>query len=233
MIKKIINDRIYSYFSIPSDVRKIVIYCHGFGESKERINQHYEVLNNGGMGIVSFDFPCHGEDESDDLCFNLSNSLDYLDKVIESVKGYNVPICLMGSSYGGYIALSYINRFKVRFDRVFLKYPAVNFYECTKRKLGIDIDYFNNHDFYTFINGRKYNRSAFLEFMNDNLMDSFDRCDNNIFIIHGDKDKTVLLSDVKYFCDKYDIKLDVIYGAEHGMRDYLDLVNEKLLDFIK
>ena len=69
--------------------------------------------------------------------------------------------------------------------------------------------------------------------MNDDLMSNFDKCDNNIFIIHGDKDKTVLLSDVKYFCDKYDIKLDVIYGAEHGMRDYLDLVNEKLLDFIK
>lgn len=64
-------------------------------------------------------------------------------------------------------------------------------------------------------------------------MYSFDRCYNDIFIIHGDKDKTVLLSDVSYFCDKYDIKLDVIHGAKHGMKDYLDLVNEKILDFIK
>ena len=69
--------------------------------------------------------------------------------------------------------------------------------------------------------------------MNDDLMDSFDKCDNDIFIIHGDKDKTVLLSDVQEFCDKYDIKLDVIVGAEHGMKDYLDLVNDKLLEFIK
>lgn len=233
MLKKIIDDKIYCFFSIPDDVKKIVIYCHGFGESKDRINQHFEVLKDRGIGIVSFDFPCHGEDKSDDFCFDLSNSLYYLDRVIESVKGYGVPISLMGSSFGGYIALSYINKYKVRFDKVFLKYPAVNFYECTKRKLGIDIDYFDTHEFYTFLNGRKYSRSAFLEFMNDDLMDSFDKCGNEIYIIHGDKDRTVLLEDIKYFCDKYDIKLDVIYGAEHGMKDYLDLVNDKLLEFIK
>ena len=114
MLKKIIDDRIYSYFSIPNDVRKIIIYCHGFGEDKERINQHFNELNAIGIGIVSFDFPCHGEDESLYTEFNLSNSLEYLDKVIDSVKEYGVPISLMGSSYGGYIALSYINRFKVK-----------------------------------------------------------------------------------------------------------------------
>lgn len=233
MIKRIIDDAIYCYFCIPDNVRKVVIYCHGFGESKERINQHYEVLNSNGIGIVSFDFPCHGEDKSDDSCFNLTSSLDYLDRVIDSVKKYNVPICLMGSSFGGYIVLSYINKHKVKFDKVFLKYPAVNFYECTKRKLGIDIDYFDNHEFYTFLNGRNYSKEAFLEFMNDDLKENFDKCGNDIFVIHGDKDKTVLLDDVKYFCDKYNIKLDIIVGAEHGMKDYLDVVNKKLIDFIK
>ena len=232
MLSKNINN-IYCYFSIPDNVRKIVIYCHGFGESKERINQHNNELNGIGIGIVSFDFPCHGEDKSLDSCFNLTNSLDYLDKVIDSVKEYNVPISLMGSSYGGYIALSYINKFKVKFDKVFLKFPAVNFYECMTRKLGIDIDYFDNHKYYTFLNGRKIYKDSFLEFKNEDLMDSFDKCWNDIFIIHGDKDKTVLLSDVQEFCEKYDIKLDVIHGAEHGMKDYLDLVNKKLLDFIK
>ena len=53
MIKKVIDDRIFCYFSIPNDVSKIVIYCHGFGESKDRINQHL-VLNDLGIGIVSY-----------------------------------------------------------------------------------------------------------------------------------------------------------------------------------
>ena len=69
--------------------------------------------------------------------------------------------------------------------------------------------------------------------MNDDLMSNFDKCGNDIFIIHGDKDKTVLLSDVQGFCDKYSIKLDVIVGAEHGMKYYLDVVNDKLLEYIK
>ena len=68
----------------------------------------------------------------------------------------------MGSSYGGYIALSYINRFNVKFEKVFLKFPAVNFYECFKRKLGIDIDYFDSHEVYTFLNGMKWYRESFL-----------------------------------------------------------------------
>ena len=233
MLKKVIDDKIYCYFSIPDDVRKIVIYCHGFGESKDRINQHFEILNRNQIGIVSFDFPCHGEDMSDDSCFNLSNSLDYLDKVIGSVKGYNVPISLMGSSFGGYIALSYINRFKVKFDKVFLKFPAVNFFECMTRKLGIDDNYFNDYEFYSFLNGRKIYKDSFLEFKNEDLMSNFDKCGNDIFIIHGDKDKTVLLDDVQEFCDRYDIKLDVIHGAEHGMKYYLDVVNEKLIDYVK
>lgn len=233
MIKKIIDEKVFCYLSIPNNASKIVIYCHGFGENKERINQHYNELNSIDVGIVSFDFPCHGEDKSDDFDFNLINCLDYLNRVINFVKEYSVPISLMGSSFGGYIILSYINRFKSKFEKVFLKYPAVNFYECTVRKLGIDIDYFDNHEFYTFLNGRKYNRDAFLGFMNDDLMKNFDKCGNDIFIIHGDKDKTVLLEDVKYFCDKYDIKLDIIAGAEHGMKDYQDVVNDKLIEFIK
>lgn len=45
--------------------------------------------------------------------------------------------------------------------------------------------------------------------------------------------KTVLLSAVNYFCKKNNINLKVIEGAEHGMKNYLDLVNIKLLNFLE
>ena len=44
---------------------------------------------------------------------------------------------------------------------------------------------------------------AFPEFMKDDLMNSFNKHSNDIYIIHGDKDRTVLLSDVDYFCKKH------------------------------
>lgn len=37
----------------------------------------------------------------------------------------------------------------------------------------------------------------------------------------------------KLFCNNNDIEYKVINGARHGMKDYLDVVNEELLNYIK
>ena len=231
--KTILNNKVFCYESIPNDLKKMIIYCHGFGESKEIINQHNEMLNSNNIGIISFDFPCHGEDKSTDNEFNLTNSIEYLNEVIIYSKKYNVPISLMGLSFGGYIILSKINKDEEKFDKIFLKFPAVNFYECTKRKLKIDLSYFDNNEYYEFLNGRKMYKEAFIEFMNDDLMGEYNKHDNDIYVIHGDKDNTVLLKDIEYFCKKNNINLKVIEGAEHGMKNYLDLVNIELLNYLK
>ena len=228
----VLEDKIFATEKLPKKMNKIVIYCHGFGENRERIIQHYEVLNDNNIGIISFDFPCHGDDKSNCTEFNIENCTLYLNSVIDYAKKYNVPIVLMGSSFGGYIVLNRINKINEKFDKIFLKFPAINFYECMIRKLQIDIDYYNNYEYYEFSNRVKISKTTFLEIKNNNLMKSFNKHFNDIFIIHGDKDRTVLLKDVKSFCHKYNIKLSVIYGAEHGMKDYLDVVNDKLLSYI-
>lgn len=50
--------------------------------------------------------------------------------------------------------------------------------------------------------------------------------------MHGDKDKTVLLDDVIKFSNKNNIRLKIVNGAEHGMKDYNDLVNEEIISFL-
>lgn len=232
MNKKMIN-QIHCYESFPDNMVKIAIYCHGYGDNKDRITQHNELLNNNNIGIISFDFPCHGEDKNDNKYFNLDNCINYLNTIIDYAKTYNVPISLIGSSFGGYIILSRINKTDEQFDKVFLKYPAVNFYECTIRKLRIDISYFNDNDYYQLPNGEKLYKDTIISFKNDDLMTNFNKHNNDIYIIHGDKDHTVLLSDVKSFSENNDIKLDIIEGACHGMKDYLDLVNDKLINYLK
>ena len=229
----ILCDKINCCESIPKKMKSIVIYCHGFGENKDRIRQHNEILNSNNIGIISFDFPCHGDDKSDNTQFNLTNSIKYLNEVINYSKKFNVPISLMGASFGGYIILSRINIVDERIDKVFLKYPAVNFYECTKRKLKIDLDCFNSHENYEFLNGRKMYKDAFVEFMKNNLMNKFDKHNCDIYIIHGDKDSTVLLKDVEYFCNKNNIELKIFECAEHGMKDHLEEINNELLNYLQ
>ena len=213
---------------IPDNMKSIVIYCHGFGDNKNRIYQHDKILNENNIGIISFDMPCHGEDDTSYFNFNLDICLSYLKEIVNYVKKYNVDIYSIGSSFGGYILLEYVRRYN-DISKVFLKFPAINFYECTKRKLNLN-DNFNDKEFIDLPNFKLYKNS--FNFFNSDLIDNFNT-KSDIYIIHGDKDKTVLLEDVEKFCLRYNINLKVIEGAEHGMKDYLDLVNEEIINYFK
>ena len=213
---------------IPNNMRSIVIYCHGFGDNKDRIYQHDKILNDNNIGIISFDLPCHGEDDTPYDKFNLDNCINYLKEIVNYSKKYNVDIYSIGSSFGGYVLLEYIRRYN-DISKVFLKFPAVNFYECIKRKLNID-DNFNNKEYIELPNFKLY-KESFKSFDSD-LVNNFNT-NSDIYIIHGDKDSTVLLSDVDNFSTHFNIKLKVIEGATHGMKDYLDLINEEIINYFK
>lgn len=235
-MKKIkIANKVYANFYILNNMDKIVIYCHGIGETKESIKKHVDILNENNIGVVSFDFPSHGEEKINYQEFNCINSLKHLDTVYNYIKeNYHIPICLMGSSYGGYIALCYINYYHKKFDKVFLKYPAVNFYENLENKMNFNEEYFNNHDYFLHeLTGYKLYRNCFLDYKKHDIRMNFDKCDNDIFIIHGSQDNTVYLSDVLKFCDQYNINLYIVDGDHHGLRNNLDLVNHELIKFIR
>ena len=64
-----------------------------------------KVLNNN-VVVVSFDFLGHGDDKTDFSFFTLSLCIEYLEEVIKYTKDkYNVPVCLFGSGFGGYVIL--------------------------------------------------------------------------------------------------------------------------------
>lgn len=235
MEKFIIDNKIYCLFSKCDNMQGIVIYCHGYGDNKERIYQHDSVLNNNGYGIISFDFPCHGEDKTDCIDFTYDLCMDYIDKVVKYIKNnyQDIPISIIGSSFGGYLTLNYINDKRYLFKKVFLKYPAVNFYECTKRKLKIDDDFFNQNEYYELPSGYRLYKQFYFESKEHDIMLNFNKCKNDIYIIHGNCDETVLIDDVIKFAKKNKITLNIVDGATHGMKDHLDLVNNQIISFFK
>lgn len=228
------NKRIKFKTSFCDNMKGIVIYCHGFGESKDRIIQHSDILNENNIGIISFDFPCHGADTTNfkDITYDLV--ISYMDEITKYIKEQypEIPISIIGSSFGGYMVLNYINDKKYLFNKVFLKYPAVNFYECIKRKLFIDDNYFNDNVYYELPSGYRLYKKFYFDCKEHDIIKNFNKYDNNIYIIHGNMDKTVLLDDVKEFTKKNNIKLNVIDGASHEMKEYLDIVNEELITFL-
>ncbi len=217
------------------NMESIVIYCHGFGENKDRIYQHSDILNSKKIGIISFDFPTHGEDNVNYEDFTIELGLKYIDEIVNYIKiNYpKIPISFLGASFGGYMVLNYINQTKTKYHKIFLKYPAVNFYECIKRKLHIDDKYFNDKEYFELPSGYRIYKNSYFSTKKYDIMNNFNKYNNDIYIIHGNMDKTVLVEDVIDFCDKNNIKLNIFDGATHGMEEYQKQVDDELIYFLK
>ena len=68
---KLFNNRINTFENMPTnELEKIVIYCHGLGSDKSLVNRFSKDLLNKNIGVVSFDFPGHGDDKTDFSFFN-------------------------------------------------------------------------------------------------------------------------------------------------------------------
>ena len=141
----LVNNKINTFMAVDDSVDRIVIYCHGLGANKIWATRFYDYLLTNKIGIISFDFPGHGEDKTDFVYFNLSLCISYLEEMIDYVKiKYNVPIYLFGSSFGGFVILNKLIKTDINIKKAMLMCPAINFCEIIERKLGISLDYFNN-----------------------------------------------------------------------------------------
>lgn len=92
------------------DCKYIIIICHGFRGAKEnggRIFTFAQRLNSLGLGALAFDFSGSGASEGEFADVSLSSQVDDLEHVINYVEHYyNIPIILLGRSFGGSTVLA-------------------------------------------------------------------------------------------------------------------------------
>ena len=224
----LVNNKIYTLMAVDDSVDRIVIYCHGLGANKIWATRFYDYLLTNKIGIISFDFPGHGEDKTDFLYFNLSLCISYLEEMIDYVKiKYNVPIYLFGSSFGGFVILNKLIKTDINIKKTTLMCPAINFCEIIERKLGISLDYFNTNEFVPLYNNIKIYKDAYLEFKNgNNAVKNYEF--QNVSIIQGTLDRTVLYDDISKFCKKNNLKLTTIEGGKHELYGY----DEEIINFM-
>ena len=225
----LINDEIYTFSAIPEDnINKIIIYCHGLGSNKTWATRFYDDLLKNKIGIISFDFPGHGEDKTDFSLFNLNLCITYLEEVITYAKiTYNVPIYLFGCSFGGFVILNKLIQNNTNIEKTMLMCPAINFCEIMEHKSGISLDYFNTNAFMPLYNNIEIYKDAYLEFKNgDNAIKNSEF--QNISIIHGTSDKTVIYKDISDFCNKNDVMLMTIEDGKHELYNY----DNEIVDFL-
>ena len=225
----LVNNKIYTFSAIPeNNMNKIIVYCHGLGSNKLWATRFYDDLLKNKIGIISFDFPGHGEDKTDFSLFNLNLCITYLEEMITYVKTkYNVPIYLFGCSFGGFVILNKLTHNDTNIEKTMLMCPAINFCEIMEHKSGMSLDNFNTNTFMPLYNNIKIYKDTYLEFKKGDANIKHYKF-HNISIIHGILDKTVLYKDISNFCKKNNLPLTTIENGKHELYDY----DYKIISFL-
>ncbi len=226
----LVNNKIHTFSAIPKrNIKTIVIYCHGLGSNKNWAVRFYKKLTDHDIGIIAFDFPGHGEDKTHFSKFSLSLCLNYLNDIIKYVKKtYNASICLFGCSFGGFVILNKLIYDQECAYKTILMCPAINFSEILEKKANISIEYYNSNLYMPLYNNIKIYKKAYLEFKNGTEKIKNGHFEN-IAIIQGFADKTVLCENVKKFCKDKRIKLKIIKNGKHELYGFDKEIVEFLL----
>ena len=229
--------------------KKVSILLHGiFTDKREkgRFDRLSSKLVEEGSDVIRFDFRGHGESNLSSTNFNVSGALTDLIYIINNLEENKYDeINLVGSSFGGSIALLYFNTNQhKKIDRLILLNPVVN-YSSTfinpELKWGKEIFSEENVKL-IYKNGKGLvmnNFEASLDFYNQLQLINPEQCIENIdiptLVFHGTiDDKVPCKLTINAYKNVPNAKLEIIEGAGHAFKEekYETYVHEKIVRWI-
>lgn len=225
--------------NFPAKMRYILIACHGFLGGKENggwinlLSSRLESLN---IGLVAFDFEGCGESEGDFSAITLSRQASNLQDVMAYVeKEHNLPLFLLGRSFGGSTVLAASNYKNVAgyilwSTPVFLVETFANILPENYQKLekGRSFTYTENNQT---INLKS---DLFIDFAHHNMDEYLQNIkDSPLLAIHGTNDKVVKANNCQHIVDQLPhAQIHLVEGADHsfiGMEEHrINLTTEWL-----
>lgn len=222
------NIRSKIYYNDLNDVRRVVLFVHGFGGHKDngaaekfaqRLLTKYK-----GVAMITFDLPCHGNDVKRKL--SLSDCDTYITLVIAHIKSrFNTgDIYLYATSFGGYLSLKYIAEHGSPFKKSVLRCPAVNMYDAITNNIMTSSDkekLKKGKDVPVGFDRKITISSAFLEELKNTDVQQFDFLDyaEDMLIIHGDCDEIVPFDASQTFADNNLINFVAVPKADHRFQN--------------
>ena len=236
------NVRCKLYFGELRSIRRMVVFCHGFGGHKDNTPAEKfaerVLTKHKGIAILTFNWPCHGDDVKKKL--RLADCTTYLRLVLEHVKdqmGVSELFCY-ATSFGAYLALKYIAENGNPFEKIVLRCPAVPMYEVLNGVI------MSEGDRALLAKGKEcligFDRKVpvdpvFLGELKENDIRTLDFLDyaEDIRILHGTKDELVPMEAVQAFADGQLIEFVPVDGADHRFKDPLkmEIAIKSILNF--
>ena len=210
-------------------ISRIVISGHGFGGSKDSMSAarfaRRLTEKNRGVGILCFDWPCHGGDVRKLL--RLEDCDLYLSLLLADAAERFAPDELYGyaNSFGGYLFLKYISEHGSPFLKTALRCPAVVMHEVITSPpimneeaaeklrrgrtvgLGFDTKIEVDAEFIDSLAREDITKRDFMPYADD------------ILIVHGTRDEVVPFEAVRSFAEDNVIDFVPVEGADHIFRD--------------
>ena len=222
---------------IPKHMDEVVILCHGLGGNKNFFHPLEEKIADTNIGIISFDFPYHGERKNKYTTYTVNNCLKTIDNVYKYVvmQYDGVKVSFMGKSLGSLYLYAYLQQKSPSVDKVIFQCLPLN------NKVKMIYDFFNNPkntDKYFCVGyGRKLPKKL-LDDLNElerNLSDITCTDKKNILFIHGTADNVASLDDVRQLCNKFNYNLYEIDGADNNFKknNSKEILNNTIVKFLK
>lgn len=236
------NIRCKLYYQDLRNIRRLVIFGHGFGGHKdngaaekfaERMLSKYK-----GTAMVTFNWPSHGDDVKKKLC--LEDCGTYLELVTGHVQQKYQPEALYAyaTSFGGYLTLKYISEHGNSFRKIALRCPAVNMHDVITKAIVSPEDLAKlqkGKDIPVGFDRKITIGVPFLEELRTNDIQRLDFLDyaEDILILHGTADEIVPFDAAYAFAENNLIEFIPIEGGDHRFRDpnKMDQAIKLILDF--
>ena len=236
------NIRCKLYYQDLNNIRRIVLFGHGFGGHKdnsaaERFAQKL-IAKHKTCAMVTFNWPCHGDDVKKKL--RLDDCGTYLTLVLEHLRQKYQPEAFYcyATSFGGYLILKYISEQGNPFRKIALRCPAVNMYEVLTRTILSEEDHMRlekGKDIPVGFDRKVPVGLSLLEELKENDIRNRDYLDyaEDILILHGTADEIVPYSAGYEFADNHLIEFISVDKADHRFRDpvKMDLAIKQILEF--
>lgn len=236
------NIRCKLYYQDLKDIRRIVLFAHGFGGHKDngaaekfalRLLTKYK-----GCAMVTFDLPGHGDDVKkslhlDDCMIYIRLVLDYINQKFQTDEIYSYA-----TSFGGYLTLKYIHENGNPFKKIVLRCPAVNVYDVLTTIIMSQADrerLEKGKEVPVGFDRKVLVGKSLLDEMKENDIQQLEFIDyaEEILIIHGTEDEIVPFDVVYDFAENNIIEFVPVEGADHRFRNErkMDTAIKCILDF--
>ncbi len=231
------------YLPEDKNIRKMIIALHGFGGDKisTAIVMLAKSLTENGIGVITFDFPGHGDSTTDGYNFTVRNCIDDVNTVENYVRKRfsKVDIGFFATSYGAYVTLLKLNEQDTIYNSIVLRCPAIDMRSVFEKSILLNksVDEF-------FKEGKEilgYDRKIIItkeyynELVENDIFDLYNT-KNKILIIHGTEDDMAPPIYSEKLRDKFKdrIKIEFIEGADHRFKKpgELDKVIKIATDYI-